>query len=310
MEGEESMTLDRVFIAMYRALSVLYDERPDEEEMLWWLGDANPYIWADHRAVDGEVQSEFEDFAEERGCTGELSSAESYEMVGRFLRMRFAWGERFDDISEGEWASLCKLVDEEESSRLVSHVDWAGVKGPFMGPFSDLKGKTLKSIEYVPIEGLPTAYGAVRLNMGRYALLLDLRRETLLGRQVTDFMYDRRDLREPFAPPGGGVPRAYLVGEVVTGVEYVRYAASIDGAPLESRPEDGYDFEWMPGQGMALVITTKHGVRALYRRGAAGELIHVADHVPDDDELGMGEWAAFWAEGGHDVEVRREAVAL
>ena len=167
-----------------------------------------------------------------------------------------------------------------------------------------------KSIEYAPEPGGGVAWGAVRLNMGRFAVDVELVAQDQLGRRVSSFDCGEAPLREPFVPPGGGAPRAYLVGEAVTRVEIVRYAASVDGAPLESRPGDGYDFEWIPGQHMALVITTKHGVRALYRRGAAGELIHVADHVPDDEELGMGEWAAFWAEGGHDVKVRRETVAL
>ena len=57
---------------------------------------------------------------------------------------------------------------------------------------------------------------------------------------------------------------------------------------------------------MAVLVHTKEGVYSFYRRGCEDGTIHMGHSVPTDEELGIEEFRAFWSEGGHEVEVRRD----
>ena len=115
----------------------------------------------------------------------------------------------------------------------------------------------------------------------------------------------------PFETTTGAPSHLYTVGSYIARVEEVCYAASIDGAPLEVMPECADDAELMPGMYMAIVLHCRNGdTHAFYRRGVTDGFIRFADHVPTDDELGLDEWTAFWEQGGHSVQVRRDSVVM
>ena len=101
------------------------------------------------------------------------------------------------------------------------------------------------------------------------------------------------DLDAPFAPESG-TPHAYMIDEVVTGVEQILYAVTADG------------YEGILAVHMGVTLRTRFGVHSFYRRGMTSDLIHVTDHVPTDDELGMDEVTAFWSEGTTGFSIVRD----
>ena len=102
-----------------------------------------------------------------------------------------------------------------------------------------------------------------------------------------------RELSEPLRFTKG-TPNAYMVDEVVTGVELILYAVTADG------------YEGVLAVHMGVTLRTRYGVHSFYRSGMTSDLIHVADHVPTDEELGMDEIAVFWSEGTTGFSIVRD----
>ena len=191
-------------------------------------------------------------------------------------------------MSLDEWARLYELVDEDEDAYFPIHVETFGAWVHDGCVPATIKGKTIKSIEYVRAGGEPKAKGSLQLNLGRSAVSVEClpfgsRWPGSNAGGLCIFMFER-PLDSPF-DPGGGTPHAYMLDEVVTGVELILYAVGCDG------------YGGILSVHMGFTLRTRYGTHCVYRRGMTSDLIHVADHVPTDEELGMGEVAAFWSEG-------------
>ena len=300
------MKLEWVYIAMYHAICELYDESPDhwEMELLAHSIATDPYRTLNHRPPGEKYLTSLIDYANEMGFEDTCPLDKSYGLVSNYLAAVYPeWGSRFLDITPEEWKTLCGMIEEQESHRVIDYVSWRGFDSRSVDVFESLIGKTLKSIEFKPEETPDEAWVKVRLNTGNKSVRLELYRFNLLEHGIVDFTCAEEGSLVPLV---NGETRLHLIGERVTGVEVVRFAASIDGAPLEGKPEDGYDFERMPGQHMAVLVHTKEGVYSFYRRGCEDGTIHMGRSVPTDEELGIEEFRAFWSEGGHEVEVRRD----
>ena len=106
-------------IAMFRALDCLYDELKNPQEiLLTFLGDANPYIWADHSTADPAIQADFDKSMDKQNIGEEIDESTAYNAVKNFLsEQNIHFAELFEDISLDEWKKLCDIVIEEESQQ-------------------------------------------------------------------------------------------------------------------------------------------------------------------------------------------------
>ena len=298
MERGSKMKIDRVFIAMWHALSTLYDERPDDMDLEDWVFDADPYKSVNHRAFIPEVQERFESYVDDSSLKKEdYTPEESYGLIAHYLDDKTKWATRFSDITLEEWGKLCELVDQAEDAYFPIHVETFGAWVHEGCPPADIKGKTIKSIEYVKVDGQAMAHNAMQINLGRTAARIRCLPfgSCWVGTNTNGMRIFMREysLNAPFAPEDG-TPHAYMVDEVVTGVEQILYAVTADG------------YEGVLAVHMGVTLRTRYGVHSFYRSGMTSDLIHVADHVPSDEELGMDEVTAFWSEGTTGFSIVRD----
>lgn len=150
------MTLRWLFTAMWNALYVLYNERPDDEELEFWVDDGDPYIWAGRYSKVQSIQEKFEEYVCKHGkLRDDYDKQESHEIVSAYIHDETAWGDRFDDITLEEWSKLYDLIQDDEDNYLPFNVSSAGKWANSKKIPASIKGRTLKSIEYVKVDGGP-----------------------------------------------------------------------------------------------------------------------------------------------------------
>ena len=98
-----------IFIAMFRALDCLYDEKPSKE-LGEFLSEANPYLFKDRHSADPAVIEEFNQYVdahiEEMGDTVK----DAYQMVAVYLKDK-GFSNIFSDISFGSEEKKSKKLE-------------------------------------------------------------------------------------------------------------------------------------------------------------------------------------------------------
>ena len=179
------------------------------------------------------------------------------------------------------------------------------------GILAQMKGKTFKSYEHIPMRALETGIAdrSVRLNLGQYAV--DLNSCSFLygmgGKTVelAQLLCEDMDLSDDFAIWSDASAHAYAVGERITGVELVteHVKVEVDGELSE------FDID------VAVVLRTVHAVYTFARESwrSTGISIAVADGIAIPYEVGECDagWMGLSAEDGVSaVKVKRSTAKL
>ncbi len=104
------MNVKRLYIALYRAIFCLNEEKYDDN-MENFLSDADPYIFTDRASADPALQDEFEKSLPHNIDYHNFDSL--YDVVYNYLKTHTSFSYRFPQISKDEWGELCKIVDQE-----------------------------------------------------------------------------------------------------------------------------------------------------------------------------------------------------
>ena len=168
-----------------------------------------------------------------------------------------------------------------------------------------LKGKTFKSYIYNKEGRFERAYGNLRIVLGRSAIDV-----MCVQHPVDDYFGEPEDMayftcepvdpKSSFIPYIDGRPLAYMVDEVITGVElvndYVNY----------------YDGDCIIDMDIALVIRTKYHTFTFSRGIWFDETISIAIGEADEEPRGIASIEKLWYDEEDDVPpvVRRSVVAL
>ena len=105
------MNLQILYIAIYRALECLQKETGNED-MLSYMGDANPYIFKDRRSADPAVYNDFVDWVNAQGK--DVDKNNSYEIAKLYISENTDFISYFEDISAEEWSKLIDIITKEE----------------------------------------------------------------------------------------------------------------------------------------------------------------------------------------------------
>lgn len=102
-----------------------------------------------------------------------------------------------------------------------------------------MKGKTFKSYECDLDMRFRRTSGALRINLGRYAVDVACANQPVADWDVdlddpTVFTCEERELKDAFFPGDSQPVRAYMVNEVITGVEIVNDTITVEGRPVAS----------------------------------------------------------------------------
>ncbi len=174
---------------------------------------------------------------------------------------------------------------------------------------SEIKGKTLKSLEYIHELGDGQAYGVVRLNMGRSSVELTNVEDgfEVFGRieGIPVFSCTEVNRKEPFRPYGPDydkTPRVYLVDERVEGVQVVRDEVRVTR-------DDGTGEHVLVDQ--ALRVFIPRTVLTFWRDWFYSEVIRI-DAGPEPCEIMPIEKVKYdWGDEGEDpTEVTRTIIEL
>ena len=168
-----------------------------------------------------------------------------------------------------------------------------------------LKGKTFKSYVYNKEGRFERAYGNLRINLGRSAIDV-----MCIQHPVDDYFGEPEDMAyftcEPADPKSDFVPYiegralAYMVDEVITGVELVNDYVNYDGG------------DCIIDMDMALVIRTKYHTFTFSRGIWFDETISIAVSDADEAPKGIGSIEKLWYDEEEDEQptVRRSVAVL
>ena len=169
----------------------------------------------------------------------------------------------------------------------------------------ELKGKTFKSYVYNKEGRFERAYGNLRINLGRSAIDV-----TCVQHPVDDYFGEREDMAyftcEPadpksvFTPYIEGRPLAFMVDEIITGVELVNDYVNYDGGAC------------IIDMDIALVIRTKYHTFTYSRSVWFDETISIAVGEADEDPAGVSPIEALWYDEEDDEapNVKRSTIVL
>lgn len=106
------MTGHRTFIAMFRALDCLNDEKPNDK-LQEFLSDANVYLFRDRNAAVKDIQDEFVKYFNKNAYNEVVSIDDAYKVVATYLYQNYSFGKIFTEISLEEWEMLCGIINDE-----------------------------------------------------------------------------------------------------------------------------------------------------------------------------------------------------
>ena len=110
-----------IYLGMYCTLEYAYEQQEAPNECLReFLGDANPFIWADKGSADPAVWAEYEAAFLDRFADGAASDEDSLDFVQNYLAEKGAY---YETVFPGDAStSFVKLFDDE-----TTLTEWARV---------------------------------------------------------------------------------------------------------------------------------------------------------------------------------------